>query len=242
MKPSPKTLRVSLIGVIVACLWAAAPARAVPEFLAFETEGVPPAHTLVPMEEATVDGESSAAAHAYRVSTTNGTEASLFLCTKATLTGTWEQKTNTQLTLTPGYQNCITGTLLPVDVRINGCDYRYRVETKLEEDRYEGSLEVVCATGKSIEFESTSGGKRVCLATIPAQKGISPIFFQDMTEGSSTDFTIVEEPKNVTNITDNGSLACGIGIGDWADGKLVGETTVTATNKGKAQVDFEVAG
>ncbi len=217
--------------------FAAQVARAAPEFTSIETTIVGEKHESGFLLKSLISGETT---QAHRFSPSSDPKLGFkATCTTSTLSATMEPGSDKQMTATVGYGGCGAA----VDMKINGCDYTYKVESKVEVDLYKGSLEIGCAAGKSIEIETTSGGKRQCLDTIPAQAGIGPIYYRDMTEGSPTDLTIVEEAENVRNITDNGFLAClGLSPGEQKDGYFFGETTVKASNAGGAQVDFEVGG
>ena len=240
----PKALGFVLLAMLAMFATAASSAQAAPEFTALETVVVGKEHTSNFLLEATIDGETTVEPHVFGLSAVNGNGDSLFQCAKSTFAATMKPGVSTELTATVGYEECKTlKSGFTTDMRINGCDYKYKVEVKEIADLYKGSMSIACPAGKSIEIESTSGGKRQCLDTIPAQVGIEPIMFQDMTDSTPTDLTIIEEAKNVTNISDNGTLACGgVLIGHHADGLLFGETTITATNKGGEKVDFEVGG
>ncbi len=243
MAPSPKSLLVALLAVLAASATIAPAAQAAPEFTALETTFVGEEHKSSFLLKATIDGETSLEPHAFKISAPNGNAGSIFFCNKSTYSATMEPGASAELTVTPSYSECSTGSGLTTDVKVNGCDYTYKVEVKVIADLYEGSLNISCPAGKSIEIESTVGGKRQCLDTIPAQMGLKPVRFQDMTDSTPTDLTIFEEVKDVSNITDNGSLACGgVGIGAHADGTFIGDTTVSATNQSGGKVDFEVGG
>lgn len=217
-----------------------AAAQAVPQFTVIETLGAEPGHGEVTPAHAVITGETTQA-HNIGPSSFPG-EGFVVKCANSTFSATLTETITPQMTVTVGYANCVEGKNT-VDVRMNGCDYVYKVESIVEVDLYKGTLEIVCPS-KPIEIEITAPvGTRKCLDTIPAQKGVGPIFYRNMTEGLPTDLTVVEEAENLTNITDNGFLNCGaIAIGHQVGGKLFGETTVRATAKGGEALDFEVAG
>jgi hypothetical protein len=236
-----KKLGLALIVALGLSALPATVAHAVPEFRAIETIGAGAGHGEASPAHAVVSGETSQA-HVLSPSSTMG-EGFLVDCATSTFSATMEETISPQLTVSISLDNCTSPTSIAADVRANGCDFLYKVASKVEAGLFKGTLDIACPSGKSIEIETTAmGGVRRCLDTVPAQKGIGPIYYKNMA-GAPTDLTVIEEADNVTNITDNGLFACDIiVIGHHANGTLFGETTVRASLKGGGALDFDVAG
>lgn len=165
-------------------------------------------------------------------------------CKTAGLSGSAAAK-STSLTVTPSWGGCTSNNgNNPVDVRVNGCEYKFSLTAKVVEDLYEGSFNVVCPSGKKIEFEVTTemGAMRKCLDTIDPQMGVGPVNFRDETKAAPTDLKIEISTTNLANTTDDEKAKCGVEQELHKDGAYVGTTTVQAKN-GKAEgIDFSVVG
>ena len=128
---------------------------------------------------------------------------------------------------------------------MNGCHYTFLIDKKIEADKYEGHANLVCNTeGKTgpvtVTVTNSTGGVK-CQDTIPAQNGIGPIYYEDMTGSTPTDVTVNSQANNIANTTDQGLLGCGISKGAHT-GVYTGNTTVRAFNTGGEAIDSEVSG
>ena len=191
----------ALLIVLAVSGTAVSAAQAAPEFTAVETVGAE--HAVAFALHPNILGEATIA----QFFSPSSVEGFILKCTSASFSGSMEPGIGTELTVTPGYGGAAHRADAVEDVRINGCDHKYVVEAKVAADLYKGSLEIACPAGKSIEIETTAAGaKRRCLDTIPAQVGIGPISFQDMTKGSPTDLTIIR--KQITSQTSRTIPCC----------------------------------
>lgn len=88
------------------------------------------------------------------------------------------------LTLTPVYKCTIAGKA--VHVSSNGCDYRFHAGATLGADEVEGSMDVKCPAGATIDFEVTSAP--VCHLRIGEQLGLNDVTFINRTMAQDVDF------------------------------------------------------
>ena len=141
-------------------------------------------------------------------------------CETNTFTGT-ASGTDRALTITPSYKDCYTlkaGTDEPElaeTVTLNGCDYTFNQPTEVSgpDTTWEGTVNMVCPEGKSIEVEvytlgstgtteersTNHGSLLLCRQTIPAQKDLGPITYHNVadSEGKKDDITAVVEIHNL---------------------------------------------
>lgn len=227
-----RLLGVATIAVLAASALSAQAALAVPEFTGFNT------NTKVD-EASTVTGTQTAE-HEYTLSA----GATPIKCQTVGLTGT-AASTDTSLKLTPSWSNCsINKGLNPVDVRVNGCEYKFAIGAKEMADVYSGTFDIVCPAGKSIEFEVTTemGALRKCLDTIHPQSSVGPVVYTDDTKSAPADLTITLSTTNLANTTDDEIAKCGVKQELHKDGVYKGTTTVQAVNAKKEGIDFTVVG
>jgi hypothetical protein len=229
--------KIKVLGLTVMAIFAlgaisAQAALAAPEFTGFNTN--------TKLDEASTVTGTQVGEQEYLFSA-GGTPVK---CTTAGLTGSAAAKSTT-LTVTPSWAGCTSNNgNNPVDIRVNGCEYKFALAVKVVEDLYEGTFSVVCPAGKKIEFEVTTemGAMRKCLDTIEPQMGISRVDFRDETKAAPTDLKIEMLTTNLVNTTDDEKAKCGVNQELHKDGSLLGTTTVTAKNGKGEGIDFSVVG
>jgi hypothetical protein len=214
-----KTLAVSLIAVLAISGLAAAGAQA----LVFRAEKYP----------ATLDGSSVAA------EPTNFTFGEIeFTCGKTTLAGTLSKEDSTLL-IQRSYSKCemkFGEALVPATIKVNGCEFKLHLETKVNPDKYEASVDIVCPGGAKIEFygynsvASHEAGTPTCVFEIGAQNGAKAVYLLNMTEAEPTPWDLTVQPSAALKYKVlQGGEPCGPAAGTDI---YSGNTTVTATDKG----------
>jgi len=88
-------------------------------------------------------------------------------CEEANFTGELTEA-STSFTVSPEYSGC-TAFGFSATVDMNGCDYVYTIGEPIEEG-YEGSMDIVCPEGESIEIAAGT-----CGVEIESQEAIFPI-------------------------------------------------------------------
>jgi hypothetical protein len=162
---------------------------------------------------------------------TGSSEFGQVTCETATFAGTSANGTDTNPTVTPTYEKChvvLGSTKFPVDVRTNGCTYKFSI-TGGSEDKFTGTAAVECPTASPIEVEVTTagGGTKKCLDTIGPQSGLNNVTYENNT--AAGDLVVKTETNNVVNTTSGGLLNCGVSNGEHKTGSYQGSTTVSAT-------------
>lgn len=178
---------------------------------------------------ATASGHfGSAEAHTLIVGTENATHkvrlsidhGNTIECDKASYSGTTVNKTETQITITPTYQEChTTGETFaerPVNVTMNGCDYTFFSQG----NRKHGTATVNCATGKAIEIHHPS-----CTVTVGTQHALTNGISYENEAGTLT--------ANVTvggiAAEYHGGVCIFLGTGGH-EGTMNGSATIAGTN------------
>jgi hypothetical protein len=233
-----KALGVALMAAVAALAFsgiAASSAMAVPKFTCVETVGTLHFHVHCTAFGTQVAGEAD--------EFTAGSGFGAIRCTNATFSGgTNATGESTTEETHPSYSSCSDSFGRTVDVSTTGCNYLFHVTTKLQEDEYQGTSDVVCEAGKLIELKVTSGGSTVCTVTIGSQTGTGPHKITNMTGSVPTDVTIMKQATNVHSTTSGGFFNCGISNGEHTEGTYTGNTTVIGRNTANEQVDIEVSG
>jgi len=148
---------------------------------------------------------------------------------------------STALMLTPSWGGCTVGTSNNVDVRVNGCEYKFAITKEEAADNYSGTYSIVCPATQKIEFEvRTEAGLRKCLDTIEPQLGIGTVTYVDNTKAAPADFTMKMGVSNLANTTDDNATNCGVNQELHKDGKVAGTTTIQGENANKEGIDFTV--
>lgn len=89
-------------------------------------------------------------------------------CEVAKFTSNSVAAASTTLTLTPVYEKCLIGGLIPAIVDMNGCDYLFHLIGATTNV----SADVVCPAGKVVDITVPSTG---CTITIGSQNGLTNI-------------------------------------------------------------------
>jgi hypothetical protein len=108
-------------------------------------------------------------------------------CSSVSLAGEVNGTTTVnELTLTPSYSGCnVSG--LPADVKMNGCDYKFRIESGGSGFGF-GFFDLGCPKEKQMEITATSFGVSICTVTMAPQIVFrSTMKFTTQGSGSSRD-------------------------------------------------------
>jgi hypothetical protein len=160
-------------------------------------------------------------------------------CTKAHFTGTAKSGTEATPTTHPEYSGCTDSFGRTVHVTTTGCDYQFHV-TAGSADKFTGTSDIVCAAGKNIIVQITSGGSVICTDTIGSQTGNSVIDYENLTAANPRDIRINSTVTNVKNTVTGSFFNCGTTEGLKTNGTYTGNTTVKAFNTAGKQIDLEV--
>lgn len=213
-----KTFAMSLIAVLAIASLASASAQA----LVFRAGEYP----------ATLDGSSVPA------EPTNFTFGEVeFTCESTTLAGTLSKEDSTLL-IQRSYAKCKMkfgeGALVPATIKVNGCEFKLHLETKINPDKFAANVDIVCPAGAKIEFygynsiASHEAGTPTCVFEIGPQNGAKTVYLIDMTELEPWDTTVQPAVTGLKYTRLKGVL-CGPETGTSV---YSGNTTMTATNKG----------
>lgn len=82
------------------------------------------------------------------------------------------------LGLSPSYSECKFAGI-PSTVVMNGCVLWDHVESKVEANKFTGSMEILCPAGKAIEIKAGNPASPVCTATIGAQGALSGVTLEN---------------------------------------------------------------
>lgn len=100
------------------------------------------------------------------------TKAGTIKCSTATFDGVATAAVSAEQTLAPTYSGCFLGGVVPVHVKMNGCDYLFKGDTTVSTSTITVKTDVVCSGGGPIIVEATGS---TCVITIPAQAGLGGI-------------------------------------------------------------------
>jgi hypothetical protein len=170
---------------------------------------------------------SQTGAHAF------GFESLSVSCATATFSATLTEGSET-MEGAPAYGSCTSGALAET-IDINECKYKFKPTVKEEEDKYKGTVDIVCPVGKSITVTSPCG----CTVTIGSQAALGTVEYVDDT-ASSPDKD-VNMKLTITGLTYTEGAGCKT-PGTRANGTYNGEMTVTADEAGAGTQDFWVGG
>ncbi len=188
----------------------------------------------------------------YRLRPTTTSEA--VTCTGTNFTGiseTGESKTITgSVSVAPTCSFTLGG--YKTDVNMNGCDYRFNLTKKINEHKYEGTVDVQCSTkGNAIEFQATraeaDGGGVFCTLKIEEQNGLGPVYYENITPSEALKYVVVKvQATNVNSITEAKSgkaKDCGVDkLGTHTAGTLTYEAQVLGTGTGEEALEVTVSG
>jgi hypothetical protein len=151
-------------------------------------------------------------------------------CEKATVVGELAGP-SVEMTLAPTYAEC-TAFGLAAEVKMNGCEYRFKVNNAAAP--FEGPISIECPAGKVIEINAGGG---VCLVTVAAQNPAKKVGYANKGAGAARDFDI-EAVNVVLEVSVTGPvLVCGANGAKAA--QYSGSLTLKgneAANTAKAQV------
>jgi hypothetical protein len=131
------------------------------------------------------------------------------------------------LTLTPTFGGCVIAGN-PVDVALNGCDFRFNAGATQAMDMVEGALDVICPEGNKITFGVTIGGVVACVMKVPEQLGLGEVTYKDKTMAGHVDVEF-----NIEGMAYELGPKCPV-AGAFANGGYTGESTLRAHNGGMA--------
>ena len=169
-----------------------------------------------------------------------------FTCKKTTLAATLEEPSST-LSLSRGYSECDLNGIFAATVTVNGCIFKLHLETTVDKDNFEASVDIECEGPNGIQFYSYSNAENhekeipFCAYEIPQQFGLKAVVLKNMTlaKPAINDVTILPNVKQIKyNRIAGMEVFCGPPTG--TEGSYTGNTTTTATNKGGAQIALQV--
>jgi len=133
-------------------------------------------------------------------------------CSKAQFSGTLSGASST-VTLTPTYSEC-TSSGLPATITMNGCDYVFRGENKVNGDSFLGSVDLVCPAKSVVELHVYSSlanhaaGTSLCTATLSPAGILNTIRYTNTTEVIS-DMDVTATVLKIPTAIHGSSLICG---------------------------------
>lgn len=172
---------------------------------------------------------------------TGGEDQTKFIAGGKTITcettlyeGTTNEKTVSELTITPTYSNChAEGPFgnVTTHVEMNGCDYKFTLEegttnTGGETEHTHGPVHVVCPDEKEITIQVTIPFFEDCIVHIPAQTPTKPtVDYKNQIDGDGNKDVEVTSTVEGIHYTSTGPEGnCGE-PGTHHDGKLTGKVT-----------------
>jgi hypothetical protein len=166
----------------------------------------------------TVHGENPAG------DTTFTTEAGSVVCDRTLTSGLLGEAIGQTLSLTPTLTNCKAFGFASATVSTEGCSYLYHITTKLSEDSYQASMDVVCPTGKSIKV--TAGN---CKVEVAGQTGLKNVALDNVrVEGEPRDIMATDEIEGVAYTVTQDGFACPFaGTGNRSDGQFDSHSPTT---------------
>jgi hypothetical protein len=148
-------------------------------------------------------------------------------CNEAEFTGTTTEATQTQITITPHYDDCQANFITPAHVRMNGCDYLFTVN-KTPASKHNTVHLTGCA--KPIEVEITIPFASDCTLTIKEQTPAGGgVLYTNV--ATSPDYVTADITVSEIHVVRDGNSICGAATGE------TGALNGTATLKG-----FDTAG
>jgi hypothetical protein len=158
---------------------------------------------------------------------TFGFESGKIECGATSFSTTLAEQSNT-IEVQPSYSSCVFG-LFSVTADVNECKYKFAPTSEVEEDKYKGTVDIVCPTGKSIALTSACG----CTVTIGSQTALGTVEYVDTTAASPKKDVAVK--LSLSGIKYTESAGC-THTGTHSNGTYGGELTIKAdTGGGSAQ-------
>lgn len=227
---------IALFTVLAASFAASAPlAGAAPQFMGFIEEPPPSTHL-----SAALAGEQTTT-----IAYTPEAGGATVKCASLGLPGGVKTGTDTSITVRPEPKSCSSSSSSTTDIRMNGCEYRYTVTTKLSADKYQGTMAVVCPEGQQVEMLDVVGGSVSCRQKIQPQAGLGPVYFEDKTEATPDHLAVELKVTGIKNelsgLENEGKPYCGVKNGKYTNGTMNGAFTLKGYST-KAQVEFAITG
>jgi hypothetical protein len=240
-----RALGLALAAIFTVGALAASAAQAVPTFTGYETEGE--THNLVhTIGQGTTEPEGIVAftAGPIGVIECHGESAGTSLTGEDTeLTGapTFSDPETNGL---PDCKTNIGGTKYTTHINMNGCEFHQHASKKIAENEYEGTIDVKCPMGKSIEIKTTKLGSEEtkCAIKVGAQNGLGPGFARNKKESKPTEITIESKISNIEYTSEGGLFNCGTSNGKHSGGTLTGTAIAQGFNTEGKQIDIEISG
>ncbi len=151
-------------------------------------------------------------------------------CASVELDGELPGQTET-LMVSPTYSGC-TSFGVSATVQANGCQYELVPGEEVEEDRFSGTVDIVCPEGQTATVVALAGK---CKAEIGSQSGIASFAYQSDFEPEPADVTVEAEAKEISYTVTKDEFPCPFsGTGEKSDGALTGDALLTATFEAEA--------
>jgi hypothetical protein len=162
-----------------------------------------------------------------------GFESGTVQCGSTTFSTTLGEGSET-LEVPPSISSCSVG-LVSVTADVDECKYKFAMTSKVEEDKYKGTVDVVCPSGKSIALTSACE----CTTTIGSQTALGTVEFVNTTSASPK--KDVDIKLSVTGLKYRESSGCK-NPGTRSNGTYSGELTVKADTEGGSAQGFWISG
>lgn len=160
-------------------------------------------------------------------------------CAEASFNGTLMSE-STGVQISQSYGNCATTNSLPVTVRINGCEYAWKLNELEGPGTAEGFTSGTCGGGKMLEFDvyesaaKHNSGSALCTYGVPPQ----PVYTVQAHNSESGGVEDVQLTINLSGfevkVLKGTVFFCGAGLGGTVSGTYTGTQTLSATNEDKA--------
>jgi hypothetical protein len=114
------------------------------------------------------------------------TDIGTYTCESATFAGeAWAP--DDMMDMVPQLDDCSLAGVIPTEIDGNGCAMRYHVGSGT--GPYQGSVDIICPTGKEITMSSPALGSS-CRTEIPPQNGLEGATFTNTGSGSGREITV----------------------------------------------------
>jgi hypothetical protein len=164
---------------------------------------------------------------------TFGFESQSVQCSTATFSATLTEGLET-LEVPPTYSSCLSG-VTSVSIDTNECKYKFAMTSEVEEDKYKGTVDIACPTGKSIAVTSACG----CTITVGSQTALGTVEYVATTSASpKKDFDM---KLSITGLKYTESSGCKT-PGTRSNGTYSGELTVKGDAEGGSAQGVWVSG
>jgi hypothetical protein len=149
-------------------------------------------------------------------------------CESASLSGTLSEPAEA-VSLTPSYSGCSAFGFVAATINPSGCSFVLHAGSEIEEDRFAGTADVSCETGKKITIVAST-----CEAQIGSQSGLSKVEFTNHLASSPVAIAVAHSITGLKyNKTKDGFLCPFKGTGE-VTGAYTGTQLVKAAVGGNA--------